>query len=86
MEYDWDDENVDHIARHNVEPHEAEEAIEDPRRAPTNARGGRAGVIGMTLDGRLLTIVLERRGRSVRVIMARDASNRERRTYRRHNR
>jgi hypothetical protein len=33
MEYDWDDENVRHIARHDVEPYEAEEAVEDPRRA-----------------------------------------------------
>lgn len=40
----------------------------------------------MTLDGRLLTIILERRGGSIRVIMARDAGERERRTYRRHNR
>jgi len=33
MEYDWDAENVRHIARHDVEPYEAEEAVEDPRRA-----------------------------------------------------
>ena len=33
MEYDWDDDNVRHIARHYVEPYEAEEAVEDPRRA-----------------------------------------------------
>jgi len=31
MEYDWDAENVRHIARHDVEPYEAEEAVEDPR-------------------------------------------------------
>jgi uncharacterized DUF497 family protein len=40
----------------------------------------------MTLGGRLLAVVLERRGRLRRVIMARDASERERRIYRRRNR
>ncbi len=86
MEYDWDDENVQHIARHGVEPYEAEEAVEDPRRTPASARGGRAGAIGMTLDGRLLVVILEKRWRKRRVITTRDATNRERRIYRRHNR
>ncbi len=86
MEYDWDDGNVRHIARHGVEPYEAEEAVEDPRRASVSARGGRAGAIGMTLDGRLLVVILEMRSRKRRVVTTRDATNRERRIYRRHNR
>ena len=86
MEYDWDDENAGHIARHGVEPYEAEEAAEDPRRVPASARDGRAGAIGMSLDGRLLVVILERRGNGRRVVTARDATSRERKAYRRHNR
>jgi len=41
----------------------------------------------MTLDGRLLVVIFLRKvNRRMRVISARDASRRERRIYRRHNR
>jgi hypothetical protein len=40
----------------------------------------------MTLDGRLLVVILEMRSRKRRVVTTRDATNRERRIYRRHNR
>lgn len=32
MEFDWDEANVAHIARHGVRPWEAEEALTDPLR------------------------------------------------------
>lgn len=90
-EFEWDEENVEHIARHTVEPWEAEEAVADAGRAPFSARGkDRAGVIGMTEDGRVLVVIVERVERAAgtirRVVMARDATEGEKRIYRRRNR
>lgn len=90
-EYEWDDDNVEHIARHEVEPWEAEEAVVDSRRAPFTARGAdRAGAIGMTEDGRVLVVIVERAERATgtvrRVVMARDATEGEKRIYRRRSR
>lgn len=31
-EFEWDDDNIEHIARHDVEPWEAEEAVADGER------------------------------------------------------
>ncbi|MEF2279897.1 BrnT family toxin [Deinococcus sp. YIM 134068] len=67
MEFDWDDANEGHIARHGIDPEEAEEAATDPRRVAAPAyrvQGGerRQAVTGKTDGGRLLTVVLTRRG------------------------
>ena len=86
MEFVWDQANVEHIARHGVEPEEAEEAATDPRRAPFPAHSGRVGVIGRTAVGRILVVILERRGSAWRVITARDATPGEKRAYRRYRR
>lgn len=88
MEFDWDDANLEHIARHSVEPEEVEEAATDPGRvaAPAyRAENGerRQAVTGKTEGGRLLTIVLTRRGNLFRVVTAREANAAERRAYRR---
>ncbi len=82
-EFEWDDANIEHIARHGVEPWEAEEAVTDPHRARKATRSGRRGVIGRTEDGRSLAVVYELRDRRIRVIMARDANAPERIIYRR---
>ncbi len=87
QEFEWDEININHIAEHQVEPWEAEEAILERDRAPRAAYGGATGIIGMTLDGRLLVVIfLRKANRRMRVISARDAGRRERRIYRRHNR
>lgn len=88
MEFDWDDANTEHIARHAVHPEEAEEAVTDPDRvgAPAyRAQNGerRQAITGQTEDGRLLTVILTRRDDLLRVVTARDASESERRAYRR---
>jgi uncharacterized DUF497 family protein len=83
----WDEANVEHIARHGVEPAEAEEAFADPRRTNADAystpQERRGTILGRTVDGRLLFVVFTRRGRAVRVVTARDARPSERRRYRR---
>ena len=83
--YDWDDNNEEHIARHGVERWEAEDALEDADLVPFSARGGRAGILGMTEDGRLLAVIFERRSGAIRVVTARDTTSNEKGTYRRRN-
>ncbi len=83
MEFDWDAGNLHHIACHGVEPWKALEAVLDPGRVPFPAHSGRFGVIGKTGGGRILVVVLERRGEKWRVVTARDATAREKRLYRR---
>lgn len=84
---DWDDENVEHVAEHNVEPEEVEEALSDPQRIPMPAHSTsterRWGLIGATDSGRILCVFYTRRGQAVRVITAYDASERQKRRYRR---
>jgi uncharacterized DUF497 family protein len=85
--FDWDDANVDHLARHDVTPEEAEGALSDPSRigAPAYAVEGerRRALIGATEDGRVLFVVFARRGQGVRVVTARNATPSEKRRYRR---
>lgn len=87
MDLEWDDENVEHVARHSVTPDEVQEALRDVRRigAPTYHAAGelRWALIGATEAGRVLFVVYTRRSGTVRVITARDALRREKRRYHR---
>ncbi|MCI2437242.1 BrnT family toxin [Candidatus Acetothermia bacterium] len=79
----WDDENVEHIARHRVSPAEVEQVCFAAEKVVLRAeRAGRYVILGRTEAGRYLTVVVTtpRQGR-VRVITARDMSDRERRRY-----
>ena len=84
--FDWDEYNLDHIARHGVDFDEAEEAILDPSRVSFPARRGRMGFIGTTEAGRLLVVILDRKIDLWRVVTARDASPNEKKSYRRRQR
>lgn len=81
--FDWDDRNVEHISRHGYAPGEVEEVFAgtfDLRKT----RDGRYVAAGPTLDGRMTIVVFERYpGRRIRVITAREMTNKERRRYRR---
>ncbi|PNY80723.1 BrnT family toxin [Deinococcus koreensis] len=87
MDFDWDFANMEHIARHKVEPDEAEEAARDPDALPMHTihRGPqgqpRYGLLGTTESGRLLYIVLEQRLGRARVVTARPATAEERQQY-----
>jgi len=70
----WTEENIEHIARHQVEPHEVEEV----RSNVSSFRKGRYGryyLIGQTDAGRWLFVVIEKNGY---VATAREADDRER--------
>ena len=80
---EWDENNIDHIARHGVDPDEVEEALVDK---PLIRRGrqGRYLIYGQTTAGRyLFAVVKPLRSAWARVITARDMTDRERRYYRR---
>lgn len=86
-DFEWDDANVDHIAMHGVEPEEAEEALADPHRRGTPVYNlpaeRRRGITGQTLDGRVIVVIYTWRQGAIRVVSARDANARERRSYHR---
>jgi uncharacterized protein len=84
--FEWDEHNVEHIALHDVEPWEAEDAMYDPGRigvpAYNQGRERRWALLGITEAGRLLFVVFTRRRGRLRVVTARDALAREQRRYR----
>lgn len=85
-EFDWDDRNEEHIARHAVDPSEVEEVF---RRSPL-IQSGRKGTYlawGQSAVGRyLLVVFLRRESGTARVITARDMSDREKKRLRRRSR
>ena len=85
--FDWDAANLDHIDEHGISADEADEALADPRRIPAPAHRiaseRRRAVLGATLAGRLLFVVFTHRSVGIRVITTRDATDAERRRYRR---
>ncbi len=87
VDFDWDEANKEHIARHGVTPNEAEEALTDPDRMSFSARNVpqelRRAYLGATEAGRILVVVYTKRAGRIRVVTARDASPREKRRYRR---
>lgn len=86
MIFIWDEENIQHIARHDVEPFEAEDALMDPRRIKFSAHSGNLGIIGSTEDGRRLVVIFIKKVKGkIRVITARDATDSESGAYRRRN-
>jgi uncharacterized DUF497 family protein len=84
--FQWDDDNVEHVDRHNVTPEEAEDALLDRRRivTPGKSRRGeeRWHALGTTQEGRILSVIFTPRGGMIRVITAYDATLREKRQYR----
>jgi hypothetical protein len=87
VELDWDEANLEHIARHQLEAWEVEEALADPERIPLKvyhvAQEKRQGFIAKTAAGRVLAIILTLRHKRYRVVTAREASRNEKRLYRR---
>jgi uncharacterized DUF497 family protein len=81
--FDWDDDNILHIARHQFSPEEVEEVFAGEHKV-RRARRKLYIALGETLDGRLTFVVFLRLTKGVvRVITARDMDDAERRLLRR---
>lgn len=85
--FEWDDANIGHLARHGIDPEEAEEAMCDAKRVRTEAYNTpfekRYAIIGKTSGGRILFVMFTKRGIRFRVGTARAAKPSEKRLYRR---
>lgn len=81
--FDWDDDNISHIERHQFTPEEVEEVFVGGHKI-RRARQRLYIALGETFDGRLAFVVFRLQSRGiVRVITARDMDDSERRLYRR---
>ena len=81
--FEWDDDNVFHIERHEFTPEAVEEVFASDHKV-RRTRLKRYIALGETLDGRLALVVFRRlSGGRVRVITARDMDASERRLFRR---
>jgi uncharacterized DUF497 family protein len=81
--FEWDDDNILHVGRHEFTPEEVEEVFAGNHRI-RRARQKRYIALGETLDGRLAFVVFRRLpGGLVRVITARNMEPDERRLFRR---
>lgn len=80
--FDWDEANINHIARHNVTPAEAEEIFfdsgyvsgEDLKHSQSEER---FIIIGKTKESRLLYQIYTIREGLIRVISSRDLNKKE---------
>lgn len=90
LDAEWDDDNVEHIARHGVEPEEVEEIVYEDCYPSWVVRGRRRGVrelrwtvFGQTCAGRyLVAVIAPYTQRGVwRAVTARDMEQRTRRRY-----
>jgi len=84
--FEWDDYNIDHVAEHGVLPVEAEEVFVG---IPIYERGRRGLDLawGKSASGRyLLVVFLRKKGKTIRVITARDMKDREKKSFRRRSR
>ena len=71
MKFDWDAANTRHLARHDIIPEEAEQAVLiDPLIADVQQQEAeeRTLCFGRTESGRLLTVLYEERRGKIRII------------------
>jgi len=79
----WDDSNIEHIARHGLDPAEIEDVCFGKHIA-FRGRGRRHVLYGKTESGRMVMVVLERLFKQVfRPITAREMTEDEKHSYRR---
>jgi uncharacterized DUF497 family protein len=83
-EFEWDEDNIEHIAEHGVSPDEVEDVAFDDDPWIRKGRCGTRYMLGYTAAGRYLFAVyaLKSKG-SARVITAMDMDDKTRRLYRR---
>jgi uncharacterized DUF497 family protein len=85
VEFEWDEINRGHLARHRVAPDEAEGAVLDRNAVllelQFEAGEERTKALGMTAGGRILAVVFTLRGDRIRPITAYTAPRRLQKLY-----
>jgi uncharacterized DUF497 family protein len=80
--FEWNKANINHIGRHNIKPYEVEEAIVLNKVFYRKGKSGKYLAYGVTNSGTYITIVFVlKQGGKVRVITAREMSDKERKYY-----
>jgi uncharacterized DUF497 family protein len=83
-EFEWDDDNVGHVARHRVSPDEIEDVAFDDDPWVKKERGETRYMLGYTVAGRYLFVVYVLTGKDkARVITAMDMDKKTRKLYKR---
>lgn len=85
MQFEWDSANIEHIARHNITPEEAEQVmLNEPFDTHVEFRNGerRTAHLGETDEGRVIFVFVTERNGKIRVVTAYDADHKARRYYR----
>jgi uncharacterized DUF497 family protein len=80
--FEWDEANIEHLARHQVIPAEAEEVFAS-RYIVYKSRNDCFIALGQTEEGRFLTVVFARKHSFIRVVTARDMDEKERKLFKR---
>ena len=84
MEFDWDADNLQHIARQGIHPKEAEEAVLiEPLEADVQPHESEERVLcfGRTKSGRMLTILYTERRGKIRVVTAYEMTKPQQQMY-----
>jgi len=85
-EFEWDDNNIEHIARHDVFPDEVEDVAFDDGPWIRKGRKGTRYMLGYTVAGRYLFIVYVLKGKGVaRVITSMDMDDKVKKLYKKKN-
>jgi uncharacterized DUF497 family protein len=82
--FDWDVENIRHLAKHDILPEEAEQVLKNqPCDLESELRNGeeRVALIGETDAGRILIVISTMQDQRVRVVTAWPAKERLRRYF-----
>jgi uncharacterized DUF497 family protein len=84
FQFEWDEENIGHFARHEISPDEAEQVILNrPLDLEAEVRNGeeRVAQIGETDERRILIVISTAREGKIRVVTAWPAKERLRRHF-----
>ena len=83
-EFEWDDRNIDHIARHYISADEVEEVAFDDEPWIRKGKNGTRYLLGQTISGRYLFVVYVLKAKGIaRVITALDMDHKTKNLYKR---
>jgi uncharacterized DUF497 family protein len=84
VEFEWDENNIKHIARHRISPDEIENVAFDDEPWIKRGRAGTRYMLGYTVAGRYLFVVYVLKSKGIaRVITAIDMDEKTRKLYKR---